>query len=269
MSVLAIGQYFGRTPSRRSAGALTLSVVVHDQQRTNPSHAHEAAFVTLMLDGQYSETAGRRSLPFAPFTAMYHPAALEHQDSIGAPGVRLLMFEFRPELMDGADVDRNRFRSMRDLSGSAAAWELLALHRSNPDPLEFESRALRVVASVAPLAGRVAADRPALERARDFIHAHFTEPLTMSQIAEAAGLHPVYLGQLFQREVGESAGAYTARLRVRAAAERLSHTDTPLAAIAYELGFCDQSHFHRTFKRLSGVTPAAFRNAFRIRRVVQ
>lgn len=70
------------------------------------------------------------------------------------------------------------------------------------------------------------------------------------------------LGQLFKRDTGETIGAYLSRLRVRAAAEMLCTTDTPLATLAMEHGFCDQSHFHRVFKRVSGFTPAAFRASF-------
>ena len=265
MTALSLGQYFGRTPRRWTSDSLALTVVVHDQQRVNVRHTHEAAFVTLMLDGQYSESSGQSTLAFDRFTAVYHPAEVEHQDFIGRPGARLLMFEFQPQLLDDAPVDRTRFRSMRDLSGSSAAWQLLSLYRDaaiDDDPLQFESRALEVLSRVAPLA-RTPRDRPSLERARDYIHTHFRDRITMKAIAAAANLHPVHLGQAFHREYGETAGSYATRLRIRTAAEQLSTADTPLATIAYDLGFCDQSHFQRVFKRLSGYTPAQFRASFR------
>ncbi|HEX7190974.1 MAG TPA: hypothetical protein VF381_05310, partial [Thermoanaerobaculia bacterium] len=215
-TALSLGQYFGRTPIRWSADGLALTVVVHDQKRLNVRHAHEAAFVTLMLDGQYSESTGQRSLSFERFTAVFHPAQLEHQDTIGTPGARLLMFEFRPELLEGAAVDRTRFRTMRDLSGSSAAWQLLSLVRdaSSGEPLEIESRALDLLARVTPLAA-TPRDLPSLQRARDYIHARFRDRITMSEIASAAGIHPVHLGQSFHREYGETAGSYVTRLRIR------------------------------------------------------
>ncbi len=258
MSLLSLGQYFGRTPERWTADAIALSPVIHDAPRANVSHAHEAAFVTLLLEGEYAETAATRSHRFERFTAIYHPAGLEHRDVVGGSGVRLLIFEFGSELVDGEPF-RDR-RSLRELSGSREAWELLSLYldsRSGHDPLAFESRALSLVARIARLP--IPRDLPPLLRARDFVHAHFREQLLMKAIAAAAGLHPVYLGQMFRRQFGETIASYVARLRVRAAAEQLATTDTPFAAVALDHGFCDQSHFHRTFRKLTGATPASFR----------
>lgn len=263
MTALPIGRYFGRVPQCWAAPSISLSVVVHERQRTNVSHAHEAAFVTMMLDGQYMETAARRSVRFDLFTAVYHPPELEHQDFIGPPGTRLLLFEFRPQVLDGIATDRMKGRSVRDISGSAPSWQLLALYReaaAHDDDLQFESSALELLARVAPLA-HIPRDRRSLERAREYVHAHFRDRLLMTDIASDAGVHPVHLGQAFRREYGETVGTYVNRLRVRAAAEVLSTTERPLAAIACEHGFCDQSHFQRVFKRLSGCTPAEFRRS--------
>ena len=264
MSVLALGQYFGRVPQRWAADSVALSPVIHDQPRVNVAHAHEAAFVTVMLDGEYRETAALRSFSFERFTALYHPPGIEHQDFIGAPGVRLLLFEFQPALLEGVDDKRSEFRSLRDLSGSRAAWDLLALYRTAADiePLDFESRALQLIGTIAPLARSAPRDVPSAQRARDYLHENFRRPVSMTELARAASVHPVYLGQTFHRHFGETVGDYVKRLRVRSAAEQLSVSDLPLAEIAFEHGFCDQSHFHRVFKRFAGVTPAQFRREF-------
>src|SRR5436190_3260738 len=136
---------------------------------------------------------------------------------------------------------------------------MLALYRdmsADHDPLEYESRALTIVAR---LAGQVPArDLPSLERAREYLHAAFRNPIA---VRDAAGLHPVSPGQSFRRQFGETI-AHVNRLRVRAGAEQLGKSDATLAAIACEQGFCDQSHFQRVFKRFSGYTPAEFRASF-------
>lgn len=264
MSVLARGQAFGRVPRQWSAESLTLSPVIHDQPRVNPAHAHEAAFVTMMLSGEYAETAGRSLMRFERFSAVYHPPGMEHQDFIGKPGVRLLVFEFCPSLLDNVELERG-FRSLRDLSGSRAAWELLKLYRDangGAAPLDFEARALELIAHVVPFTRTVSRDRPSLARARDYLQVSFRERVTMKDIARAAGIHPVYLGQSFHREFGETIADHVLRLRVRGAAAQLSGTDMPIATIALDHGFYDQSHFQRVFKKVSGLTPVEFRRSF-------
>ncbi|HJT18288.1 MAG TPA: AraC family transcriptional regulator [Thermoanaerobaculia bacterium] len=256
MSTLALGQAFGRVPHRFTAEGIALSPVIHHESRVNVEHAHEAAFVTMMLDGAYIEKAGLRRFPFERFTALFHAAGIDHQDFIGGTGVQLLIFEFRPDL-----IDARRLRGLRDVSGSRVAWDMLALYRSAAtlDPLEFESRSMSLIAAIGSLkAPRTMAP---LQRAREYLHAHYREPLTMRDLARSASVHPVYLGQLFHRELGETVADYVKRLRVRSAAEELARSDTPIAQIAFEHGFCDQSHFQRVFKRFCGVTPARFRSS--------
>lgn len=263
MSALALGRMIGRVPRQWGNGSLMLSPVIHEQQRDNGAHAHQAAFVTMMLHGEYAETAARRAIRYERFTTIYHPAALEHDDRVGQPGVRLLIFELDPALLDDVRFDRDAMSSVRDLSATESAWDLLALYRSaDDDPFAFEASALKLAGDLAKIRTRIPRDLPSLVRTRDYVHAHFRTRMTMRDIACAAGIHPVYLGQMFHRETGETIAAYVNRLRVRAAADALCESDAPLATIALEHGFCDQSHFQRVFRNVAGWTPAAFRACF-------
>jgi AraC family transcriptional regulator len=265
MGVMPLGRMIGHVSGRWGAPSLMLSSVVHEARRVNPAHIHEAAFISLVLDGRYDETAAQRSFRYDRFSALYHPAELEHQDVVGAPGVRLLIFEFRPELLESTAVRPAHLRAMRDLSGTSAAWNLLSIYRDaaqRNDELDFEERALQLINDVASMPSRIPLHQPSLTRARDYLDAAFRRRLTMKEIADVAGIHPVYLGQMFHRQTGETIATCVSRLRVRAAAERLCSTSLPLAELALDHGFCDQSHFHRVFKKVSGLTPAAFRATF-------
>ena len=76
-------------------------------------------------------------------------------------------------------------------------------------------------------------------------------------------VHPVYLAGKFRRHYGASVGEYVRRLRLKTACRELSHSDAPLSDIAAGVGFYDQSHFTNACKRLTGMTPAQYRAAFR------
>jgi AraC family transcriptional regulator len=100
-----------------------------------------------------------------------------------------------------------------------------------------------------------------LVQARAFIDAHFAERLALATLAAAVGVHPVHLARTFRRVYRTTIGAYVREARVDFARRRLVATTAPIAAIAAEAGFCDQSHFCRQFKRQIGMSPAEYRAA--------
>ena len=84
--------------------------------------------------------------------------------------------------------------------------------------------------------------------------------LTLDELAREAGVHPVHLSRIFRRSVGEGIGDHIHRLRVRTACERLLDPHASLAEVSFATGFADQSHFTRSFRRITGMTPALFRS---------
>jgi AraC family transcriptional regulator len=125
-------------------------------------------------------------------------------------------------------------------------------------PLAVEGLALELLA----LAGRSRLPpRPArwVEHVRVTVQERFREPLEPRRLAAEAGVHPAHLARAFRVRYGETIGEYVRRLRLEWAAREMVATDKPLALLAVEAGFCDQSHFTRAFKRRFGVTPARFR----------
>jgi AraC family transcriptional regulator len=104
-----------------------------------------------------------------------------------------------------------------------------------------------------------------LEQAREILHAHFTGQLTLTSIAEMVGVHPVHLAREFRKYYLCTMGDYVRQLRIEFACRNLAETTTPLVEIALAAGFSHQSHFSRTFKRLTGMTPAQYRALSRLR----
>jgi AraC family transcriptional regulator len=102
-----------------------------------------------------------------------------------------------------------------------------------------------------------------LFKARALLHDSFSQNLSLKQIAESVDVHPVHLAVRFRRYYGSTIGDYVRKLRVDFACSRLVETDQSLIEIAMAAGFCDQSHFSRTFKQIIGVSPSEYRLAFR------
>ena len=84
--------------------------------------------------------------------------------------------------------------------------------------------------------------------------------LRATKLAREAGVHPGHLSHTFRRCIGEGIGEHVHRLRVRAACKRMLDPYASLAEVSFAAGFADQSHFTRSFRRITGMTPAAFRS---------
>lgn len=100
---------------------------------------------------------------------------------------------------------------------------------------------------------------PALRPAIDYIARNLSHPLGAAQIAAALGIPRIRLDRLFAAKLGRSPGAEIARRRLTLAKKLLQETHLPLEAIASSCGYCHASFFIRSFKKATGLTPAAYR----------
>jgi AraC-like DNA-binding protein len=108
-----------------------------------------------------------------------------------------------------------------------------------------------------PQIARLGPQQAAIARTRDYLEAHYAEPLTLDQLAQQVSLSPFHLARLFQQHTGIPPHKYLESVRVRHA-ERLLASGTPIAETAFATGFSSQSHLNRTFKKLIGTTPGVF-----------
>jgi AraC-like DNA-binding protein len=106
---------------------------------------------------------------------------------------------------------------------------------------------------------RRAGDEPgAVARARDYLTANLAGPVSLEDLAAAAGLSAFHLLRVFKKATGLTPHAWLTQLRVERARHLLLAGATP-AETALATGFYDQSHFTNTFRRFMGVTPRRYR----------
>jgi len=100
----------------------------------------------------------------------------------------------------------------------------------------------------------------AVQRALDFIDTCFADPISLSELADVAGLSISRFAVRFSAEMGTSPQQYVRLVRVRHA-QRLLSRGLPPSVVAAEVGFFDQSHLCRHFKRVLGRTPRQWLSA--------
>jgi AraC family transcriptional regulator len=108
---------------------------------------------------------------------------------------------------------------------------------------------------------RISSQPRAVVQAVDFIHDNYAMDLSLSDIAAAAHLSPFHLSRIFKKATGVTPHQYLLQVRVNSARSLLSAGagNRSLAEVAAAVGFSDQSHLTRHFKRLLGVTPKQLR----------
>ena len=100
-------------------------------------------------------------------------------------------------------------------------------------------------------------------RSTEYVQKHLYDKLTAGEIAEAAGCSPEYLSTLFSEHLKCSIPQYIARQKILEAKKLLRFTEKPLSEIAALLNFSSQSYFQAQFKKIRGITPAAYREKYR------
>jgi AraC-like DNA-binding protein len=103
----------------------------------------------------------------------------------------------------------------------------------------------------------------ALRRVREHIDANLETDIDLEILAKKAGLSRWHFARAFKQSTGLTPHCYLMSRRLAKAQKLLTETDLPLADIAIETGFCDQSHFSRRFREYLDVSPGMFRRAQR------
>jgi len=109
----------------------------------------------------------------------------------------------------------------------------------------------------APGAGRATRGLPALDAVLAHIQSHLGRPLPLAGLAALAGLSVWRFATVFREQLGLPPHRYIRLQRVRRA-QLLLGQGVPPAAVAGEVGFYDQSHLARSFKRECNMTPGQF-----------
>jgi AraC family transcriptional regulator len=94
-----------------------------------------------------------------------------------------------------------------------------------------------------------------LRRAKDLLAADLGRTISLFELASECGLSPSHFSRAFKASTGVSPFAWLGHLRIECGKALLRSGNAPIAEIALQCGFSDQSHFSRTFARIAGEPP--------------
>jgi AraC-like DNA-binding protein len=256
---------FGSSQVLLCRDGLTVSTVTLSAGRRFASHAHQLDQLCVVLQGHYEESCKASSrVSLQPGSVVWRRAGRLHTNTVGAEEVQAILADIEPQRSN-----RLALSSMGSnayfVPGTFDEIHRELLHEANlSDPTSH----LAIEALVCLLAARVsrhgklpdAAMPEWLFRAMKLIRSEYSSSLSLSQIAAASGVHRVTLAVAFRHHLGRSVGTYIADLRVAHARRELQTTHRPIAEIAQEAGFYDESHMGRVFRRRFRVSPGVLRS---------
>jgi AraC-like DNA-binding protein/ligand-binding sensor protein len=103
------------------------------------------------------------------------------------------------------------------------------------------------------------AEPPVITRAKEFIHEHQTEELSLGQVAKAVNTSTFYFCKMFKKITGINFTDYLSRVRIEKAKNLLLNPNLRVSEIAFEVGFQSLTHFNRVFKKILGQSPTEYR----------
>jgi AraC family transcriptional regulator len=226
-------------------------------------HYHESSHVSFMLQGGVLDKRKTWETERLSGELMFFHAGEPHQTFIKsfptkninlAIEHRFLQENLTTEAAIKSAVERNphakfiMLKIYKELfaedvfSDSSIKMLLLSLIHTNPDTDSKNTRPrwINIVA----------------ELTRD----KWNESLTLKDLSEAAGIHPISISKHFPKYFSCTFGEYMRRLKIEKSLNFLKESTFSLTEIAFECGFSDQSHFIRTFKQLTGFLPKSYKN---------
>lgn len=254
----------GDVIGRRRLPNFELRESVYARGLTLPRHSHSHAYLSYVIQGQYTETYHGSSAACESGTLRFLPAGEAHSNAYD-DGARCLLIRLDPATVDNLREHSKILETPGQVRSPKAEWLARRLYgefreRDSAAAIAIEGLILELLAEGARCGDGVPRDAPKwLRRAKEMIDAKFLDVPSLTSIAKEAGIHPVHLSREFRRYFSCTVGDYMRKLRVDHASRMLTGGRTPLVEIASVCGFADQSHFSSTFKRTVGITPARFR----------
>ena len=144
-------------------------------------------------------------------------------------------------VLDGSGIND---RAYAETLGLLLLWEIR--HAADPQFSQLK-----------PIRGGLTALQ--LRRIKEFVDVHISKGIGISELARLVGLSQFHFIRAFKHSVGLSPYQYVLSERIIVAKELLSQRDRSIADVALAVGFSDASQLSRVFRKLVGVTPAAFR----------
>lgn len=262
MMMLEKGAYLGKVLDLSQAdGILAGATSYYPDDGTGVMHYHENSHLSFVLRGGGFEKRKTTEFERSPGEIMFFHAGEPHQCISKTFPARNVNLEIEPSFLNdnglteaavNQAVRHNPYSKFIMLkvykellaadafSGSSVKMLLLQLVCTNPKTESVKGQPCWV------------------KLVKELLNDKWDEQLSLNDLSQATGVHPVTISKFFPRYFACTFGEYLRRLKIEKSLQLIKTSAASLTEIAQECGFSDQSHFTRTFKQLTGFLPSQY-----------
>ncbi len=268
----------------------------HKNKFTYPLHSHRECELNFISNGagvrrivgDSIETIGSYELVLVTGEHLEH---VWEQGSCTSEDIREITIQFSPDLFDAGLLSKNQFESIRKMfdqarQGLSFPQEAIMKVYSKLDTISLETdsfmqvlRCIEILHELSQFEGHKLAtsafakaprhsESNRVERIKEYIHAHYAEPMTLDAIADLISMSPSSCSRFFKTHAGRTVTDYIVDVRLGNAARSLVDTNESISVICYACGFNNLSNFNRVFKDKKGMTPREFRHLYKKKKFI-
>jgi len=262
-TLLSPGHYFGNEQLAAENDLFKINITQYEACFEIKTHAHQNAYLSLLIRGNYSETSGRSATQVNTGEVVFRPAGYDHSNQFFSAGGRCLNIELKKSLLEGYDLAGHLPDSARVYSTGSFVYLYKLLYQFNQQEgvemsVEYILHWL-VQESEISIVQRL----PWLSKVTTILESEFDVHHTIQSLASRVFVHPVYLARAFRQRTGLTIGEYQQKMKLKKATELLFRSGDSIGHLAFDSGFTDAAHLIRTFRQSYNITPSRFRRFIR------
>jgi len=225
-------------------------------------HSHPYIELIYYLDGKGNVEISGENVTFSLYDTIVYPAHQKHLDEAVSEKQReiICLWIDIPELIFEEPV---RLHERDSVLKRAFEQVYQEAKRENPQKQFLEYAMKILLITILRMRAQANTGEQILDRTMEYVKNHFTERITLEELAALEHISTSYLSRKFKQRTGMPVITYINRLRVEKARQLLMASILDINEIAYQAGFDSPKYFHRVFKMVTGESPASFRRHYK------
>lgn len=261
---LSSGQYYGKVLQSLDLDGVIISKSYYKDRSTLPLHYHKNPYICYVLNGNYSEYSVRNDFTCSKGDVIFHPQHTEHHNDFSDNPATCFNLEFSESWISKFVETKLNLCSIIKTSDHVIQSSVLKVYKEldnydDHSSLMIEGLLLETIVNFSRNNSANSFIPSYLKKIVEYLNDEYHNNPSLLQLAQIADVSPEHLVRVFRKVYKRTISEYMREVKVKRSCYLLRHSDKCLSDIAFETGFSDQSHFCRTFKKQTRLTPLEYR----------